>query len=111
MYPLWRDAGSLFYSIRVLAKVIEPRKSWSPTEGWLFFAYTLIEYDADFYLARLVTEGVIQRENIPFEWSAFASGLKKHEDLRNAIRWGRADLARHILICTLPTILGISLSD
>ena len=103
-----RDAGTLLYPIRVLTKVNEPRKSWSPTEGWLAFASALIDYDAEIYLARLITEGVIQSEDIPLEWRALTS-LKARPG--SAIRWGRSHLARHVIACTLPTILGISLSD
>lgn len=99
------NAGSLLGSIR---RLTEKRDGAEQTRGWMLFAYTLIESDASIYLSRLVEERVIQREALPDEWTVFASGTFP---LKEAIRQARTSLARHVLICTLPTVMGLSLSD
>lgn len=81
------NAGSLLASIQILTKAIEPKVPWSPTKEWLIFAYSLMESDADLYLARLVTERAIQREVIPNEWTALVGVLAGETfPLRRAIR-------------------------
>ena len=68
------------------------------------FAYTLIEPDSSKPLARLAAGKAIQPEVIPGKWTTYGS----NED---SIRAGRTLLARHVLICTLPSVLGISMVD
>ncbi len=103
-----QNAGSLLFTIRVLTGVLKPVVPRPPTEDWILFAYTLIDSDSSLYLARLVTEQVIQKEAIPDAWTVW-SGMKV--PLQDSIRDGRTILARHVLICTLPSVLGVSMVD
>ena len=100
------NSGSLLGGIRFLTGAVKVKPPRSPTDDWLHLVYNLIEDDVDMYLARLVTEGVIQRELMPFYWIFIAS--TNYGELRLGIRSGRARLARHILVCTLPKVTGIA---
>lgn len=95
------NAGSLLASLRNLSN--EKRGRAEQTQDWLFFAYTLIDEDADLHLARLVTERVIPADALPEEWKSLASG--ETMELQESIRWARMSLARHVLICTLANRL------
>ncbi len=95
------DVDSLFASLRILTKVLEPKEPRPAWFDWAFLAYTLIGYDSASTLARLESEGVIPRAAIPKHWIIFAGeGLS----LPTAIRAARTTLARHILICILPKV-------
>ena len=98
------NARSLLVLIR---RFIDEHDRTEQTRSWLFFAYTLVEIDTSLYLARLVEERVLQREAIPDDWTVFARSFP----LQDAIRHGRTIWARHVLICTLPTVIGLSISD
>jgi hypothetical protein len=95
------DVGSLLGSLRVLSGRVEREEPRSTVEDWALFAYTLIEYDAPAYLARLQEEGVIQSAEIPQDWTVF------HEPgfpLDEALRARRLAFARHILVCIIPQV-------
>ncbi len=78
----------------------------SDTRAWLWFAHWLLEADSGLYLARLVHEQVISEEAIPGFWKAFRSG---GFPLKDSIDSFRAFMVRHILICTLPGVMGIDM--
>ena len=106
------NTGSLLGSLRGLTEVIKPKGPRQPTKDWIFFVYVLIDTDSAYDLARLEAEGVIRREVIPEPWTILEGIFEGQEfPLRDAIRTGRSDLARHVLICTLPSVAGISMVD
>lgn len=71
----------------------------------IWFAYILTDPDAGIYLERLLAWKVIQREVIPKEWTF---GARNGDvPLHQAIREKRLSLARHILICTLPSVIDV----
>ena len=98
-----QNAGSLLHGSRRLK---ERHDEKSDTRDWLLFAYTLLEVDSGHNLARLVHEQVIAEDAIPDLWTFFQSG---GFPLKDSIENQRAFLARHILICTLPAVMGISM--
>lgn len=100
------DAGSLLGVVR--QSILKGHNQAELTKGWIRFAHTLIDDDSSLYLAGLVAEKVIQREAIPEDWTLWEGASTS---LQNSIRWGRIGLARHVLICTLPSVLGISVYD
>jgi hypothetical protein len=100
-----RNADSLLFLARGLS---DQRDRAAQARDWLWFAYSLLEGDAALDLARLEAEGVIQREAIPSDWTIlFRGGFT----LQEAIEMQRRQLARHVLICTLPSVLGVSMVD
>lgn len=92
----------------LVRRLTEERDRAALARNLLWFAYALIDTDTALYIARLEAEGVIQREAIPFNWKWYAEG-KGGATLHEAVRWGRAQLARHVLSCTLPSVLGVSM--
>lgn len=103
-----RDVSGLLSMLRRLQEVSDQSQR---AKAWLLFAYGLIEYDAALYLAWLVAEKVIQLESIPTEWTLLAVIAGKNKLEPDVIRGGRTRLARHILVCTLPAVLGVSVVD
>ncbi len=100
-----QNTGSLLFSIR---RLIVAEGQLELIRLWRFFAYTLIDSDAALYLARLVYDKILQREAVPFSWKIYSEG---NANLRIPILVARTQLARHILICTLPKISGVSALD
>lgn len=96
--------------LTLMRRLTEERDRVAQARDWLWFAYSLIDTDAALYLARLEADGVIQRDAIPWNWRAFARG-KGGATLQKVIRWGRTGLAKHILRCTLPTVIGVSMGS
>lgn len=100
-----RDAASMFASMREIQKQDETKQ----VRNWILFTYTLMDEEAGFFLSRLVSEGVMPLAAIPDEWTLWThSGTVT---LADSIRHSRITLARHILICTLPEVAGISMRD
>ena len=114
-----RATGTLEFALReaklragaelaLVRRLTEELDGSAQARDWLWLAHSLVEADAAIYLARLEAEGVIQRDAIHFHWK-FLAGAESGATLQEAIRWGRARLARHVLGCTLPSVLGISM--
>ena len=94
-----KNAGKLLGSIRHLT---DQHDRTEQAQSWLAFVLALTASDADRWLARLVEEGVIQRQAIPSHWTASATvGLS----LQDTIEEGRKFWAIHVLGCTLPIIV------
>lgn len=100
-----RNAGGLLGLAR---RLTEKRDRAAQARDWLWFAYALIDPDDAVELARLEAEGVIQRQATPWDWKWLAE-REGGATLQEAILWGRMQLAQHVLGCTLPSVLGISM--
>ncbi len=100
------DAGSLLRSVRKLARKTESERGESATIYWLRLTYQLIDGDTDAHLAILIDNRLIERKQLPDEWNLLGRDL-----LQLGIRSGRTSLAQHILLCILPTVMGISAID
>jgi hypothetical protein len=99
------NIGSLVGNLKNAA---QNQSSAKQASAWLLFGYALIDYDASVHLARLVNDGIIGRSLIPYQWSWLNSGQALKADMMSAMR---ANLARHVMICTLPTVLGINIYE
>ena len=99
---------SLGGDLTLVRRLTEERDRAAQARDLLWFAYALINDTTSLYLARLEAEGVIQREAIPRRWKWLAEG-EGGATLQETIRWGRAELARNVLSCTLPSVLGVSM--
>lgn len=95
------DVGSLLGALRVLSGDLQPAGEMTGVESWAFFAQILIDYDAALYLARLETEGILDRTAIPKDWTILA-GLDF--PLEASIRSQRVALAEHVLACIVPQV-------
>jgi hypothetical protein len=98
-----QDIGNLLDSLRILNRLDEPRQGETPAQRWRRLVYDLIDYDGPLYLARLVTDGIIEKNQIPKDWSWLA-GIASDFTLQESIRANRLVLARHILACILPKL-------
>ena len=99
------NAGGLLGLAR---RLTEKRDRAAQARDWLWFAYALIDPDDALDLARLEAKGMIQREAIPWDWKWLAE-VEGGATLQETIRWGRTRLAQHVLNCTLPSVLGVSM--
>ena len=95
------DTGNLLTSLRMLNDPDELPDGESPERQWQRFVYDLIDYDGPLYLAKLVTEDVIEQQQIPRDWS-WLTGIASEFTLQESIRANRLVLAQHILSCILP---------
>lgn len=98
------DANSLLGLIR---RLTGKHDQADRERSWLWFAYSLLQTDSAFYLAKLVADRVIQREAIPQKWRLLEGA---QFTLARSISSERRILAQHILICTLPTVMDLSMT-
>jgi hypothetical protein len=98
------DIGNLLASLRVLNKLDPPGQGESLAQRWRTFVYDLIDYDGPLYLAKLVTDDIIEPNQIPKDWS-WLSGIASDFTLQESIRANRLVLARHILACVMPKLV------
>lgn len=99
------DIENLLTSLRVLNKLDPPRPGETPAQRWRYFVYDLIDYDGPLYLAKLVTDDIIEQKRIPKDWS-WLTGIASDFSLQESIRANRLVLARHILACVMPKLGG-----
>lgn len=98
-----RNSGSLLAALRVLTGRLAPADSRSASQEWAFFTYSLIDEDASLHLARLEAEEVIERTDMPADWTILAAA---DMSLRESIRSRRVSLARHVLMCIMPQVIA-----
>lgn len=103
-----RYAKRNVHSLLILMNRLNKRQDiTAQTRDWLWVIHSLIDSDSAYYLAGLEAEGVAQRRAIPVDWTILTGlGL----NLEEAIRHGRIRLANHILACTIPSVLGFSMT-
>ena len=95
------DMHNLLTSLRRLNELDKLPDGESPERQWQRFVYDLIDYDGPLYLAKLVTDDVIEQKQIPRDWS-WLTGIASDFTLQESIRANRLVLAQHILSCILP---------
>jgi len=95
------DMSNLLTSLRMLNDSDELPEGESLSRRWQRFVYDLIDYDGPLYLAKLVTDHVIEQKQIPRDWS-WLTGIASEFTLQESIRANRLVLAQHILSCILP---------
>lgn len=94
--------------LTLVRRLMEAHDREAQTRDLLWLAHALIDNDTALYLARLEAKRVIRREAIPWYWKFFAEG-KGGATLQEAMRWGRGQLAQHVIACALPSVLGVSM--